>query len=221
MTQDVQVIKNVVSRFVVAGKDPRIIAINRLMAKVKPAVAAYLTDKTGIPWTPSSYVDEKSLTFLSYTEHRCIAAGNRFQWFVSFRFAPKGQDPNVQLYEMTVTAEKGQRILDSFRKEDVNLTDIRRPDTIITPAILKALSASFGGDYSKEIDEIKDYLNNLLVEAQDASTHIKALSKIVASGEMVEAFKSSELFELESAGRSIQSGAQYVKSQLKTITEGR
>jgi hypothetical protein len=222
MTQDTQVIQNVVARFKQAAKDPRITAINRLMTKVKPAIAAYLSEKTEIPWQPSSYVNEKNMTFLSYTEHRVMAMGDRRQqWFLSFRFDPRGEDQSTPVYELIVTATKGDRILDSFRKEGVTLDDIRKVETIATPDMIKALNASFGGDYSKEVDGVKEYIDELLKDAEVATASIKQLAKIVGAGKLVDAVKSKALFEIESAGRSIQSGAQYVKSQLNTITEGK
>jgi hypothetical protein len=217
--QDTQVIRNVVGRYVGAAKNPKVSAINRLMTRLKPAIADYLNEQTGIDgWKPSSYVDEKHMTMLSYTEHRCVAVSDRHvQWSLAFKFYPGSGDS----YEMIVTAMKGQRILDSFRQADISIQDIKNPRAIATPEMIKALNASLEGDYSKETEELTAAVEELEENAGKALANAKEIAALIKAGDLVKAHASKAFQELEWMGRDLQSGAQTVKSQLQTIIDGR
>jgi hypothetical protein len=214
--QDTQVIRNVVGRFVESAKNPKVSAINRLMVRLKPAIAAYLSEQTGISWQPSKYVDEKHLTMLSYTEHHCIATNDRhIQWVYGFKFYPGSGDD----YEMVVTAQKGQRVLDSFRQADISIKEIN-VRSIVTSSMLKALKASLEGDYSKETEELKATIDELVEQAESAATNAKQLAALVKSGDLAKAHASEAYKELRYMGPALSSIAQNVQAMLKTIIDG-
>lgn len=215
---DSQVVKNVVGRYFQAAKGPQINAINRAMRKLKPAIAEYLSSKTDVAWQPSNYIAEKNVPpFLISAEHSCYYTGPKNQqWKVTFQFSPAKDGEN---YEMVVMAMKGQRILDSFREEKVNLETLK-PPAVVTNVILKALKDSLGGDYGALAEEVVGNLNEVIGEATQAIARAKVVLQMVNAGKFEEASKSKELRELSYSGRDIEGNVQYVEEKLKTIVKG-
>lgn len=157
-------------------KHPQISAINRLMGRGKAAIAKYLSDKTGLTFEPSTFNKEWYNTV-------------DYRWF-AYRDENRGTQCSVELhvswqdreqkYTARVTANKGNRGVGHFRVEGLSLEDFKSPSKYLPQYVMDDLMKAMGGDYSKEMGEIKDAAAELVEMAQEslkAAELIAALAK--------------------------------------------
>lgn len=142
-----------------AGKDPAIIAINRLMARGKTVVAKYLTDQTGAPWDAGDKGFEDSflsrVTFRFWIRRDPNEEVNPGRWSVKVEFY---HDKRTNAYRVETSAEKGTRTVAHDRVEGLTLDDLRRVPNFIRPDFVKAMKLSMSGSYAKEKAEIAEHV---------------------------------------------------------------
>jgi len=157
-------------------KNPNVSALNRLMGRGKAIIAKYLSDKTGMKFDPSTFVKEWYNTV-------------DYRWF-AYRDENRGTQCSVEIhvawedragsYSVRTTANKGQRGVGFHRVEGLSLEDFKSPSKYIPQSVLDDLMKAMGGDYSKEMGEIKEAASELVEMAREnlkAAEMIAALAK--------------------------------------------
>jgi hypothetical protein len=171
----------------VAGKDPRVITLNRSMRKIKTEAIKYLNRAlSGLLWSAGDTYD-----YLSYgskfTLFGTIEAGGpgvaRFS--VEFLAAEEGKY-SVRVY----STGKGNRSLAGDFTKEVPLDDIKKKPALWLAKAAKDMESHLKGSLDQEKQELLDYaetsvkeLTEALADAKTFQAKVKASKNILADAD--------------------------------------
>lgn len=203
-----------------AGKDPAIIAVNRLMARGKAVVAKYLTDQTGATWDASDKGFEDSflrrVTFRFWVHRDPNEEARGGHWYVKIEFY---HDKSTGAYRVDTSAEKGTRTVAHDRVEGLSLDDLRRVTNFIRPDFIKTMKLSMSGSYAREKAEIADHVAKvagLIAEIQQKAAKLDTLPVTEATVEDIA--ETVEALRWDCA--SVDSQVGYIRELREIIAKG-
>lgn len=193
----------------VAGKDPRIIALNRLFVRVKPMYAKYLTDNLGGAWEAGDTRDDNYRSGFRVWER-------------------SGENPSQRAYVefeywmntgLRVTGYKGSRAVAHVSGPATQPTpdDMRNPASIMPPSFLKELQDSLGGSYDREKEELASYVKSAEEALAEATKALTQFKKLVANPEKNSEALQEAIQEIAYKGSALEGVARGAQKMLEVI----
>lgn len=180
---------------------------------MKPQIAKFLSDGTELPFTVMKHVDRgfsRSVTYFisAYDNQR-----NTWRLNIEIGWAEDVDGP------LTVRVEtmKGNRYLNSSpRMEGFSYEGLKDFKKYVKPDTVKAFQAAASGDYGKELEQIKQYAEELVSEAEEALVQAKEVKRLV-SEDPVNNARSIRMLQPYAHG----SGFRLINELLETIKRGK